>query len=237
MAFALLLALDVAGGRLVQYSTDGPRPTEAFGGDPMAAARAFADAGARWVHLVDLDLAFGGEPGAIELVRAVAELGLSVQASGGIGSAEVATRFFDAGASRVVLGSRALAGRPGYERMLSDFGDAAVAGIDVQDGRIRSRGARSVDLDLLETLSWLAAREVPSFLVTAVARVGRLAGPDTDILRRVVRAGRPVIAAGGIATIEDLETVRATEAVGAVVGRAALEGGLDLPAALSWADS
>jgi phosphoribosylformimino-5-aminoimidazole carboxamide ribonucleotide (ProFAR) isomerase len=236
MAFALLLALDVAGGRLVQYSQDGPRPAEAFGGDPMAAARAFADAGARWVHLVDLDLAFGGEPGGLEFVREVAGLGLSVQASGGIGSAEVATRFFHAGASRVVLGSRALADRASYERMLSDFGDAAVAGIDVQGGRIRSRGARSVDLDLVETLSWLAAREVPSFLVTAVARVGRLAGPDTDLLRLAARAGRPVVAAGGIGTVEDLAAVRATEAVGAIVGRAGLEGGLDLAAALSWAN-
>lgn len=235
MAFSLLPALDVAGGRLAGYSLDGPRPAEAFGGDPLAAARAFADAGARWVHLVDLDLAFGREPGGLELVGAVTGLGLSVQASGGIASAEVATRFFDAGASRVVLGSGALADRSDYERMLSDFADAAVVGIDVLEGRIRSRGHRSVDLDLMGTLAWLAERDVPSFLVTALARVGRLAGPDTGILRRVVQAGRPVIAAGGIATIDDLAAVKTAGAVGAVVGRAALEGGIGLAAALAWA--
>ena len=106
-------------------------------------------------------------------------------------------------------------------------------GIEVDDGVVRARGRSEVELPLDETLAWLAATAVPRFVVTAVRRVGELHGPDLDVVRRVLAAGRPVLAAGGIASLQDLRDVRDAGADGAVVGRAALEEGFDLASALT----
>jgi phosphoribosylformimino-5-aminoimidazole carboxamide ribonucleotide (ProFAR) isomerase len=233
MGFEVIPAIDVADGRLAVSTSDGPAPVGAFGGDPLAAARSFAAAGFRWVHVVDLDLAFHGEPRNVEVVRSVAASGLRVQASGGIRRLEEANTMLAAGARRVVLGSGALADEAATVDLLRTLAERVVVGIEVDEGRIRSRGAHPVDLPLSETLGWLVAAGAPAFLVTSVAHVGRLQGPDATSVKRVVRAGRPVFAAGGIATLGDLKGLRRAGAAGAVVGRAALEGGIDLTEALA----
>ena len=233
MSFEVIPAIDVADGRLARYTPDGPAPVEAFGGDPGAAARSVAAAGARWVHVVDLDLAFDGEVRNLDVVRSVVVVGVRVQASGGLRRLVDAEAMLTAGAHRVVLGSGALADEASTVDLLRRLGDRVVVGIEVQDGRIRSRGALPVDLPLAETLGWLVAAGAPSFLVTAVARVGTQRGPDVATVRRVARAGRPVLAAGGISSMADLRAVRRAGAIGAIVGRAALEGGLDLEQALT----
>jgi phosphoribosylformimino-5-aminoimidazole carboxamide ribonucleotide (ProFAR) isomerase len=233
VGFEVIPAIDVAGGRSVAYTPNGLEPTGAHGGDPLAAARSYVEAGARWVHVVDTDLAFQGEPRNLEVVRAIAALGVRVQASGGVGTGDAAQAMLDAGARRVVLGSGALADEPSALDAIGRLADRLVVGIEVDEGRIRSRGWTSVDLPLAETLGWLVAGGAPGFLVTAVARVGRLEGPDIVTVKRVVRSGLPVLAAGGIASLDDLESLRRAGAVGAVVGRAALEGGIDLTGAFA----
>jgi phosphoribosylformimino-5-aminoimidazole carboxamide ribonucleotide (ProFAR) isomerase len=110
-------------------------------------------------------------------------------------------------------------------------------GIEVEAGRIRSRGRGAVDLDLMTTLGWLVAAGAPGFVHTAVGKVGTIAGPDVATLRRVTRAGKPTLAAGGIASLKDLVSVRSSGAVGAIVGSAALSGSLSLGAALAWAQA
>ena len=232
MSFEVLPAIDVAGGRLAAYTSQGPAPSEAFGGDPIAAARSHVDAGARWLHVVDMDLAFLGEARNLDVVRAIAGLGPPVQASGGISTADDVQAMLEAGARRVVLGSRALADVASTLEAIRRFAARLVVGIEIDEGRIRSRGAEAVDLPLAETLGWLVAGGAHAFLATAVARVGSLGGPDVASVKRVVRSGKPVLVAGGIASIDDLQAVRRAGAVGAVVGRAALDGGLDLAAAL-----
>jgi phosphoribosylformimino-5-aminoimidazole carboxamide ribonucleotide (ProFAR) isomerase len=235
MGFEVIPAIDVAGGRLASYSPGGPVPASAFEGDPLAAAAAYAAAGARWVHVVDMDLAFGGLARNLDVVHAIAALGVRVQASGGIGTIDQASAALEAGAHRVVLGSAALVDEAVVVEAVASLAERLIVGIEVDDGRIRPRGANGVDLPLLETLGWLVAGGARVFLVTAVARVGSLDGPDVSVVERVVRAGRPVIAAGGIASMQDLASLRAAGAVGAVVGRAALEGGIELEAALGIA--
>lgn len=232
MRFEVLPAIDVSNGRLASYSPHGPVPVEAFGGDPLAAARSYAEAGARWIHVVDMDLAFEGEARNREVVGRIAGIGPAVQASGGITTDGDAQAMIDVGARRVVFGSRALGDEASVAASIGRLGDRLVIGLETDAGRIRSRGAAPVDLPLAETLGWLVAAGAHAFLVTAVARVGTSEGPDVATVRRVVRSGRPVLAAGGIATIADLSSVRRAGAAGAVVGRAALEGGLDLVAAL-----
>ena len=233
MSFEVIPAIDVADGRLARYTREGPAPVEAFGGDPGAAVRSYAAAGARWVHVVDLDLAFEGAARNLDVVRAAAASGMRVQASGGLRRIADAEAMLAAGAHRVVLGSGALADEAATATLLRRLGDRVVVGIEVDDGRIRSRGELPVDLPLAETLGWLVLAGAPAFLMTAVARVGTMRGPDAVAVRRVVRAGRPVLAAGGISSLADLRALRRAGAIGAVVGRAGLEGGLDLEQALA----
>jgi phosphoribosylformimino-5-aminoimidazole carboxamide ribonucleotide (ProFAR) isomerase len=233
MPFEIIPAIDVAGGRLAIHTRSGPRPVEAFGGDPLAAARAYVEAGARRAHVVDLDLAFGGAFGNLDVVEAVAALGLKVQASGGIAGLSEATRALAAGADRVVLGSGALLDEALVAQAIGALGSRLLVGIEVDEGRIRPRGRTEGDLPLAETLGWLVDSGATGFLVTAVARVGGLRGPDLAVVGRVLRAGRPVVAAGGVASLDDLRALYRVGAAGAVVGRAALEGGLDLAEALT----
>lgn len=233
--FEVIPAVDVAGGRLAAYGPDGPRPVTAHGGDPLRAAIAYADAGARRIHVVDMDLAFGGGARNLDVVTAIAALGVRVQGSGGIADLATAREVLAAGADRVVLGSAALVDESSTLDTVAALGTQVVVGIEVRDGRIAARGSDAPELSIPETLGWLAAGGAPAFLVTGVPRVGALAGPDLDAVRRVLRAGRPVLAAGGIASLDDLRALRRLGAAGAVVGRAALEGEVALGAALELA--
>jgi len=235
MPFTVLPAIDLWEGRLALLTGDGPAPSDAFGGDPLVAAAAYVGAGARWLHVVDMDLAFRGEAGNADLIRGLcAAGGARVQASGGVRTAAQVEELRSLGAARVVLASAALDDEDAVVEIVgrSRPGETVI-GIEVADGRIRARAA-DVDLELASTLGWLTAAGAEALLVTAVDRVATVAGPDTALVRRVARAGLPLLAAGGIRSLADLEAVRAAGASGAVVGRSALEGSLDLAAALAW---
>jgi len=240
VTFLILPALDVWRGRLAVGTAEGPRSIEAFGGDPVVAARAAVVAGARALHLVDLDLAYEGTLGLdVAAIRAVAP-DATLQVSGAIGDAEIGRAFLDAGADRYVLGSSALADDRRTLLALRDAGAAVVVGLEVEDGRIRARGAGGNEadgLDLMSTVGWLNAAGAPAFLVTSIDRVGGLAGPDVDLVRRVARAGRSTYAAGGIRSLEDLRHLRDVGVAGAVVGTAALEGRFDVARAFAWAEA
>jgi phosphoribosylformimino-5-aminoimidazole carboxamide ribonucleotide (ProFAR) isomerase len=233
VSFEVIPAIDVSGGRLVRIAPEGPVPVEAFGGDPLAAARSFVEAGAVRLHVVDVDLAISGVPGALELVRAIAALGVSVQASGGVRSGPEASALLDAGASRVVLSSAALAFREMTEELLGLLGEDLVIGIEADGPTIRPRG-RAPELALWDTLVWLGELDVRRYLLTEVGRVGNLQGPDLDgIWALATHTGRPVVASGGVRSVEDLRAIAALGGTveGAVVGRALYEG-LDAAAAL-----
>jgi phosphoribosylformimino-5-aminoimidazole carboxamide ribotide isomerase len=232
--FEVIPAIDVKDGALAHLTPDRLMQIEAFGGDPVAAAAAMVEAGATRLHVVDMDLAFEGRARNLDVVSAIASLRVHVQAAGGVRSADEVARFLEAGADRVVLGSAGLADEAGASDLLKKVGERLLIGIEIGDGgEIRSRGRDPVELPLMETLGWLIAAGAPAFLVTAVARVGSSIGPDAESVRRVVRAGRPVLAAGGIRSFEDLRGLRAAGAAGAVVGRAALEGDLDVASAIA----
>ena len=235
MPFTVLPAIDLWEGRLALLTGDGPAPSDTFGGDPLVAAAAYVAAGARWLHVVDMDLAFRGEAGNADLIRGLcAAGGARVQASGGVRTAAQVAELRRLGAARVVLASAALDDEDAVVEIVgrSRPGETVI-GIEVADGRIRARAA-DLDLELASTLGWLTAAGAEALLVTAVDRVATIGGPDTALVRRVARAGLPLLAAGGIRSLADLEAVRAAGASGAVVGRSALEGGLDLAAALAW---
>jgi phosphoribosylformimino-5-aminoimidazole carboxamide ribonucleotide (ProFAR) isomerase len=233
VGFEILVAVDVSRGRLARATSSGVQRVDAFGGDPVAAAAAAVEAGVRWIHVVDLDRAMTGVGRNLETVAAVAVLGCHVQASGGIVSLEAIEDVLGAGAARAVLGSAALEdlGRAG--ELIASYGEQVAVGVEARGDRIRARGLHETDLALGETVDALAANGAGRFVVTAVPRVGSLSGPNLDQVRRVVATGRPVIAAGGIGSLEDLRLAREAGAEGAIVGRAALEGALDMRAAVA----
>ncbi|MGH2661030.1 MAG: HisA/HisF-related TIM barrel protein [Actinomycetota bacterium] len=235
MRFLVIPAVDVSAGRLARLTAEGAVPVNAFGGDPVAAARSFVEAGATWIHVVDMDLALAGEFRSLEVVRAIAGVGARVQASGGVRSEAEIHAAISAGASRVVLGSASLVDREVTAELVARHGEALAVGLEADGATIRPRGMVGVELPLWETLEWLAGLPVARYVHTDVGRAGGLEGPDLDgALALATSTRRPVIAAGGIRNVEDLRALAALgEGIeGAVVGRALYEG-LDLREALS----
>jgi phosphoribosylformimino-5-aminoimidazole carboxamide ribotide isomerase len=230
MSFEVIPALDVAAGRLVRVDRSGAIPVEAFESDPLTAATAFVRAGATRLHLVDVDLARSGEVENLPTLRAVCELGVPVQASGGVRSRAHVEALLSAGAERVVLGSAALADRDEAEVLVRAFGDRLVVGIEADGPVVRPRGS-DLELALWDVLVWLARIEVRRYLFTEVGRVGGLEGPDLDgIWAFAEYSAVPVLLAGGIRGVDDVRAVAALggRIEGVVIGRALYEGlGLD----------
>ena len=237
MSFEVIPAIDLVGGRLGRLVDGRPATVEAFGGDPQAAARDFVEAGARWIHVVDIDLAFTGRPSGLAAIRHIAALPVRVQASGGLATEEEVAAVLGAGAARAVLGSSALADQHVSASLIERYGERLAVGLEVDGDTIRPRGrAPGGWRQLGDVLPWLLQAGASRFVVTAVERVGELSGPDLQAIRFVAEAsGRPVIAAGGIARLSELEALAAMDPPleGAIVGSALYQGGLDLAAAVS----
>jgi len=236
VTFQVIPAIDVAGGRLARLGAVGPVTIDAHDGDPVAAARACLAAGATFLHVVDLDLAFSGEARNDGVLRSIVALGARVQGAGAIVEERAIDGMLEAGSERVVLGSGALVDPAAARRLIDRYGDRLVVGIEADGDRIRARGRRTTDLPLRETLSQVQAAGAARCLLTGVARVSSLTGPDVRALAVAVEIGLPTIVAGGIASVDDLVALRDAGAEAAVVGRAALEGRLDLSAAIASVD-
>ena len=211
----VLPAVDVLGEGAVRLEQGDYDSVVERAGEPVALARRWIDAGARRIHLVDLDGARSGHVRP-ELVRRVAELGVPVQASGGIRSLADARLLLEAGADRVIVGTAAWPDpTPWFE-----LGEALVLALDVRDGEVRGSGwTAGTGLRYEDALERAAGRRA---LVTAIERDGTLAGPDVELVRRAVDAGVRVLAAGGIRNLADVEALAAAGAEAAVVGRALL---------------
>jgi phosphoribosylformimino-5-aminoimidazole carboxamide ribonucleotide (ProFAR) isomerase len=225
MPFEVVPALDVAGGHLVRVGPSGADRVERFDADPLVAARAFVEAGATRLHVVDVDLARSGDPENLPTLRVVSGLGVPVQASGGVRTRDHVEALLSAGVERVVLGSAALAAREEAEDLAKAFGDRLVVGIEADGPTIRPRGS-DVELPLWDLLVWLATIRVRRYLFTEVGRVGGLGGPDLDGIWAFAQySSVPVLVAGGIRGVEDVRAVAGLggRIEGVVIGRALYE--------------
>ncbi|MCA1727408.1 MAG: 1-(5-phosphoribosyl)-5-[(5-phosphoribosylamino)methylideneamino] imidazole-4-carboxamide isomerase [Actinobacteria bacterium] len=229
--FEVIPAIDVMGGRLVRMRKGDPASLREYRGDPVELAERFVEQGARWIHFVDLDAAFGGGAVNLHLLRQVASLGAMVQAGGGL-SPDEAREALQAGASRAVLGSGALHDREAVQHALSELQTSVAVGLDVRSGRIVPRGSGTPGPFLDEVTSWLAACGCQRVVYTDVSRDGALSGPDLDGLASLAAQPWSVIASGGVRHREDLDAIEAIGAEGAIVGTAICETGFDLGAAL-----
>ena len=235
MSLQVIPAIDIAAGRLARLSTEGIVPVEVYGGDPVSAAAVFAGAGARWIHVVDLDMALTGEALNLVTLTDIASLGVPVQASGGITTELQVDEALSAGASRVVVGSAAFAFRDATAKLISSRGDVLAVGIEADGSTLRPRASGAHDAPLWDALEWLAGLNVARFVHTEVGRVDGMGGPDLDgIWALATHTGRPVIAAGGVRGHDDLRAIAALGdgIEGAVIGRAMYEG-LDLAEAIA----
>jgi 1-(5-phosphoribosyl)-5-[(5-phosphoribosylamino)methylideneamino] imidazole-4-carboxamide isomerase/N-(5'phosphoribosyl)anthranilate isomerase len=234
----LLPAVDVADGQAVRL-VQGEAGTETGYGDPLAAALAWQEAGAEWIHLVDLDAAFGRGSNADLLAEVVARLDVAVELSGGIRDDESLRRALSTGCRRVNLGTAALEDPVWTARVIEEFGDAVAVGLDVRGTTLAARGWTSEGGDLWQTLDRLEADGCARYVVTDVTKDGTLRGPNTELLRQVCRrTSRPVVASGGVSSLDDLRKLRALvpEGVeGAIVGKALYAQAFTLPEALDVA--
>ena len=235
--FELLPAIDLREGRVVRLRQGDFAQETAYGDDAPAVARAFAAAGAAWLHVVDLDGARAGEPRQLETAAdIVAEVygRMRVEIGGGLRTPEAVAGALGTGAARAVVGTAILRDPAFAVALVARHGpDRIVASIDVRDGLALGEGWRSgaPGLPVAEAVAMLAAAGITTFEVTAIERDGLLEGPNLDLLRSLVALERGrIIASGGIASIGDVVAVQAAGCAGAIVGRALYEGRIDLAA-------
>lgn len=231
----MIPAIDVLGGRAVRLAGGKRDAVTLEGGEPADLAARFAAEGAGRLHLVDLDGAFSGVP-RLELVERVARAGrVPLQVGGGYRTLEAIAAALDAGADRVMIGTAAL-GHGFLELAVERFGPSLVVAVDVRDGRVAVEGWTQVsELSPGELAGRCAEVGVSRLLVTSAARDGSLAGPDVALVGDVVSAGLPVLAAGGISSVDDLRALRRAGCEGTVVGSALLAGRFTLAEALAVA--
>ena len=231
----LLPAVDVKDGcavRLVQ----GELSAETAYGNPLEVALEFQAAGAEWLHLVDLDAAFGRGENSALLAEVVGKLDIKVELSGGIRDDESLRRALATGCTRINLGTAALENPEWTAKIISEFGDRIAVGLDVRGHVLAARGWTKEGGDLFETIERLERDGCARYVVTDVTKDGTLQGPNVQLLQEVCAVTKkPVVASGGISSLADIESLMALNAMGvegAIVGKALYAGAFTLQEAL-----
>lgn len=236
MALTLLPAVDVAGGQAVRL-VQGAAGTETGYGDPLQAALAWQREGAQWIHLVDLDAAFGKGSNADLLAEVVGRLDVSVELSGGIRDQRSLDAALATGAARVNLGTAALEDPEWCDRVVAEHGDRIAVGLDVRGHTLAARGWTESGGDLFDVMDRLERAGCARYVVTDVLRDGTLTGPNLTLLLEVCNAtDKPVVASGGVSKLEDLRQVAALEpsgVEGVIVGKALYAGAFTVSEALA----
>ncbi|HEU5266624.1 MAG TPA: bifunctional 1-(5-phosphoribosyl)-5-((5-phosphoribosylamino)methylideneamino)imidazole-4-carboxamide isomerase/phosphoribosylanthranilate isomerase PriA [Jatrophihabitans sp.] len=232
----LLPAVDVADGAAVRL-VQGEAGTETSYGEPLEAALAWQRDGAEWIHLVDLDAAFGRGSNRQLLAGVVKRLDVPVELSGGIRDDDSLEAALGTGAARVNLGTAALESPDWVRAAIARHGDKIAVGLDVRGTTLAARGWTQDGGDLWTTLARLDADGCARYVVTDVRRDGTLTGPNLALLRDVcARTQRPVVASGGVSSLADLRAIAALTEVGVegvIVGKALYAGAFTLPEALA----
>jgi 1-(5-phosphoribosyl)-5-[(5-phosphoribosylamino)methylideneamino] imidazole-4-carboxamide isomerase/N-(5'phosphoribosyl)anthranilate isomerase len=234
MSLVLLPAVDVAGGTTVRL-VQGAAGSETSYGDPLEAALTWQRDGAEWIHLVDLDAAFGRGDNRAQIARVVAQLDVAVELSGGIRDDASLQAALDTGCARVNFGTAALESPDWVRSAIARHGDRIAVGLDVRGTTLAARGWTQDGGELWETLARLDADGCARYVVTDVHRDGTLTGPNLQLLREVCeRTPAAVVASGGVASLDDLRAIASVDGIeGAIVGKALYAGAFTLPEALA----
>ena len=231
----LLPAVDVKDARAVRL-VQGELSAETAYGNPLDVALEFQSAGAEWIHLVDLDAAFGRGSNAQLLAEVVGRLDIKVELSGGIRDDDSLRRALASGCTRVNLGTAALENPEWTARVITEFGDRIAVGLDVRGHVLAARGWTQEGGDLFETIERLERDGCARYVVTDVTKDGTLKGPNLQLLKEVCTATKkPVVASGGISSLADIQALKELHALGvegAIVGKALYAGAFTLQEAL-----
>ena len=234
--FTLLPAVDVAGGQAVRL-VRGAAGTETAYGDPRQAALAWQRQGARWIHLVDLDAAFGRGGNRALLAEVVRAVDVAVELSGGIRDDASLAAALATGAARVNLGTAALEDPDWCDHVCATYGDRVAVGLDVRGTTLAARGWTREGGDLYEALARLDKAGCRRYVVTDILKDGMMRGPNLDLYRDVcANTPAPVIASGGVSTLDDLRALAALESLGVegvILGKALYAGAFTVPEALA----
>jgi 1-(5-phosphoribosyl)-5-[(5-phosphoribosylamino)methylideneamino] imidazole-4-carboxamide isomerase/N-(5'phosphoribosyl)anthranilate isomerase len=240
VTLTLLPAVDVAGGQAVRL-VQGAAGTETGYGDPLEAALAWQRDGASWVHLVDLDAAFGRGSNAELLADVVRRLDVNVELSGGIRDDESLRVALATGAARVNIGTAALEDPQWCDRVVGEYGERVAIGLDVRGRTLSARGWTRDGGDLYEVLERLDKAGCARYVVTDIMKDGMMRGPNLELLRDVcARTPAPVIASGGVSTLDDLRALTTLEPLGVegvIAGKALYAGAFTVPDALEVLNS
>ncbi|WP_336658585.1 bifunctional 1-(5-phosphoribosyl)-5-((5-phosphoribosylamino)methylideneamino)imidazole-4-carboxamide isomerase/phosphoribosylanthranilate isomerase PriA [Leucobacter sp. USHLN153] len=235
----LLPAIDMVDGKAVRL-TQGEAGTETNYGSPVDAALDWIDQGAEWIHLVDLDAAFGRGSNVSVARKIIKRSGsVKIEFSGGIRDDASLEAALDMGATRVNLGTAALENPEWTQAVIARFGEQIAVGLDVRGETLAARGWTEEGGNLWDVFARLEEAECPRYVVTDVTKDGTMRGPNVDLLAKVcARTDRPVIASGGVSSLDDLAALRQLVPLGlegAIVGKALYDGAFTLPAALDVA--
>lgn len=237
----LLPAVDVADGKAVRL-TQGEAGSETDYGSPVEAALTWIEAGAEWIHLVDLDAAFGRGDNRAVIAEVVASAkSVKIELSGGIRDDASLDAALEAGATRVNLGTAALEDPNWTARVIEKYGDAIAVGLDVRGTTLAARGWTQEGGDLFDVLARLEDAGCARYVVTDVTKDGTLKGPNLELLRQVMqKTSKPVVASGGISSLQDIRDLRALVAEGlegAILGKSLYAGKFTLEEALAIASA
>lgn len=236
MTLHLLPAVDVAGGQAVRL-VQGAAGSETDYGDPLEAALTWQRDGAEWVHLVDLDAAFGRGSNAALLAEVVGQLDVKVELSGGIRDDASLRAALATGAARINIGTAALEDPQWCDRVVGEFGDRVAIGLDVRGRTLAARGWTRDGGDLFEVLERLNKAGCARYVVTDIMKDGMMRGPNLDLLRDVcAHTDAPIIASGGVSTLDDLRALATLEphgVEGVITGKAIYAGAFTVAQALA----
>jgi len=228
-------AIDLRGGKCVRLQQGDYRRETVFGEDPASMARHWVELGAECLHLVDLEGARSGQPANLASVEAIlAAVAVPCQLGGGIRTEETICRLLGMGVARLVVGTQALRQPEWFRQMCHQFPGKLVLGIDARGGRVATEGwLQTSEVSALELARRYASLPLAAIVYTDIAADGMLAGPNFSAMAEMQRAvGLPVIASGGVTTVEDVARLAEIPMAGCIIGRALYEGTLSLPEAI-----
>jgi phosphoribosylformimino-5-aminoimidazole carboxamide ribotide isomerase len=235
MAFQVIPAIDIQGGKTVRLRQGKAEESTVFADSPLEAARRFASAGASRLHVVDLDGAFLGKPVNFDVIRRImAAVDVPVQVGGGVRNFDIASRYLGAGASRIILGTTVVRNPEEVLRITKAYPGKVAAAVDAKEGRVAIRGWVEVTgVIAVDLARQMEKSGVSCFIYTDISRDGMMAGPNFRSISEFAKGiSAPVVASGGVSTLEDVESLRSMEnegVCGVIIGRAMYDGSLSLP--------
>ena len=228
-------AVDLRRGHVVRLTEGDYDRMTVYGDDPLAAALSFREAGAEWLHVVDLDAARDGNQKNFAVIQRLArESGLKLEVGGGARDESSARRYLDGGVQRVIIGSAAVEQPDLLEKLSRLYPGQIAAGVDARDGKVAIHGWRVItDLNAFAFVQRLPDRGVDTVIYTDIARDGMLMGPNFDAYRRLSQVNIRVVASGGVSSESDVKELSALNLYAAIIGKALYDGRIDLKAALA----